>query len=148
MLARRYGDCMSPDVVIAGIYSEPDTDPEPPQSDHEYVVVVNVGDEPVDLRGWSLTNRKQDQVHHFRYLFPRFLSNGDPWELAPGGMVFLHTGRGTNGGTATTGESHQYHLYQHRGTRIWVEPGDVACLHNREGQLVSSLETPGVGRTA
>lgn len=137
------GDNVAPNVVIAGVYSQPGLNGRPPAADDEYVVVMNLGHDPVDLRGWSLTTRKQDQVQHYRYLFPRFLSNGDPWELEPGGMVFVHTGRGTNGCTATTGESHQYHLFQHRGTPIWVEPGDVACLHEPGGSIRSALEVPG-----
>lgn len=148
MLDEEVGDSMSSSVVIAGVYSQPGPDGEPPDADREYVVIVNLGDVSVDLRGWSLTNRKTDQVHHYRYLFPRFLSNGDPWELEPGGMLFLHTGRGTNGCTATAGEAHQVHLFQHRGIWVWGEPGDTACLHDRAGRLVSELELPAVRRTA
>jgi hypothetical protein len=135
---------MTPAIIIAGVYSSPGPEGVPPAELDEYVLLVNVGDEPANLRGWSLTNRKEDQVHHYRYLFPRFLSNGDPWELAPGGMILLYTGRGTNGCTATAGEAHQVHLYQHRGGRVWQDPGDTACLYDRAGALVSEFELPWV----
>lgn len=135
---------MPPSVVVAGVYSSPSAAELPPEPEDEYVVLVNVGDEPADLRGWSLTNRKLDDQDHYRYLFPRFLSNGDPWLLEPGGMVLLYTGRGTNGRTATVGEAPQIHLYQHRGTRIWRESGERVRLFDRAGQLVSQWELPGV----
>lgn len=135
---------MPPGVVIAGVYSDLSGEEVPPLESAEFVVLVNLGDEPANLRGWSLTNRKHDQADHFRYLFPRFLSNGDLWELEPGGVLFLYTGRGTSGCTATAGEAHQYHFYQHRTARIWVEPGEMACLYDRAGNLVSSCQLPRV----
>lgn len=139
---------MSPIVVIAGIYSQPTTDDSLLGPEHEYVVLINTGDEPVDMRGWSLTNLKPDRQDHCRYLFPRFLSNGDPWELDAGGMILLYSGRGTNGCTATPGEAHQYHFYQHRSISIWRETGELACLYDRAGNLVTWWELPGVRRTA
>lgn len=138
---------MASQVVIAGIYSPP-ADGIGTAAEGEYVVLVNLGDAPADMRGWSLTNRKQDQTQHYRYLFPRFLSNGDPWELEPGGLILLFTGRGTNGCTATTGEAHQFHLYQHRSTRVWTEPGDTACLFDRSGTLIAEWALPEARRTA
>ncbi|HWI64356.1 MAG TPA: lamin tail domain-containing protein [Symbiobacteriaceae bacterium] len=132
-------------VVVAGIYHPNGPVSAPQGPDEEYVVLVNMGAAPVDMRGWSLTNRKQDQVDHYRYLFPRFLSNGDLWELEPGGLILLYTGRGTNGCTGTTGEAHQFHLYQHRADWVWAEPGDMACLYDRSGKLVSTYELPGFG---
>jgi hypothetical protein len=140
---------MPPCIQIAGVYSHPNRDlGGPPLPDDEYAVLVNTGDLPVDMRGWSLTNRKRDQLQHYRYHFPRFLSGGDSWELEPGGMVLLYTGRGTNGATATTGEAHQYHLYQHRTTWIWQESGDIACLYSRTGELVAWHELAEVPKSA
>jgi hypothetical protein len=133
---------MPPQVVIAGIYTSAGANADPPGSEDEFLVLVNVGDEPADLRGWSLTNRKQDQRHHYRYLLPRFLSGGDPWELEPGGLVFIHTGRGQSGATATPGEAHHYHFYQHRSVRVWADAGDTACLHDRTGQVVAWYSLP------
>ncbi|HWI53637.1 MAG TPA: lamin tail domain-containing protein [Symbiobacteriaceae bacterium] len=136
---------MLPAIVVAGIYHHTGSVTAPLAPDEEYVVLVNMGDRPVDMRGWSLTNRKQDQVDHYRYLFPRFLSTGDLWELEPGGLVLLYTGRGTNGATATTGEAHQFHLFQHRTQCVWADPGDTACLYDRSGKLVSEYELPDYG---
>lgn len=133
---------MAPRVEIAGVFSDVDAcDPRSLDVD-EYVVLVNTGDEPAAMSGWSLTNLKADQMHHFRYLFPRFLSNGDAWALEPGGMAILYTGRGTNGATATAGEASQYHFYQHRSGAIWVDPGDRVCLNDRAGKVVTAFDLP------
>ncbi len=131
---------MSPIVEIAGICMHYDSDGDSFRPHDEYVVLVNTGCAPADLARWSLTNRKHDQVDHYRYLFPRFLSNGDPWLLEPGGMVLLYTGRGANGSTASVGEAPQVHLYQHRPERIWCDPGDTACLYDQGGRLISAFE--------
>lgn len=130
---------MAPHVVVAGIYTHCDLFGSF-RVDDEYVVLVNIGSAPANLARWSFANRKHDQVDHYRYLFPRFLSNGDSWLLEPGGMVLLFTGRGTNGATATCGEAPQVHLFQHRLEQIWGDPGDTACLYDHRGRLVAAYE--------
>lgn len=139
---------MAPRVEIAGVFSDVDGSDARSLDVDEYVVLVNTGDEPAPLSGWSLTNLKADQVHHFRYLFPRFMSNGESWTLEPGGLVLVYTGRGTNGTTATNGEAGQYHLYQHRSASIWVDHGDRICLNNRAGKVMTALNVPVVPRRA
>jgi hypothetical protein len=129
-------------VTIAGIYSERRMEGPAPGAEDEYVVLVNTGDEPAEMQGWSLTNFKCDHMDHYRYLFPRFLSNGDAWALAPGGLILLYTGRGTNGCTASPGEAQQFHFFQHRSAWVWAEPGDTACLYDRDRHLVSVWELP------
>lgn len=131
---------MAPSVEIAGVFS--DVDPGDPGSldRDEYVVVVNTGEEHISLVGWSVTNLKADQVHHFRYLFPRLLANAQSWSLEPGGMAIVYTGRGGSGATGSTGEAPQYHLYQHRTESIWVDPGDRVCLSDRVGRVVSVFD--------
>lgn len=138
---------MAPRVEIAGVFSDVDADDPRSLDVAEYVVLVNTGEEPVALASWSLTNLKADQVHHFRYLFPRFLSNGHSWSLDPGGMIIVYTGRGTNGSTATLGEAGQYHLYQHRPAPIWVDPGDRVCLSDRTGKIITAFNLPVAPRT-
>lgn len=134
-------------ILIAGIHApSPSCPDQRPRPNDEFVVLVNDGEGPIGLTGCSLTNRKRDGVDHYRYIFPRFLSNGDPWEVEPGGLVFVYTGRGTNGATATTGEAHQIHLFQHRETTVWADPGDTACLYDRSGHLIATWELPGVRR--
>jgi hypothetical protein len=133
-------------VTIAGIYSGRWLEGPGPGAEDEYVVLVNTGDEPAEMQGWSLTNLKCDQLDHYRYMFPRFLSNGDAWALAPGGMILLYTGRGTNGCTATAGEARQFRFFQHRLAWIWEEPGDTACLYDRDRQLVTTWALPEVRR--
>lgn len=133
---------MAPRVEIAGVFSDVDEcDPQSLDVD-EYIVLVNTGEEPVKLCGWSVTNFKADQLHHFRYLFPRFLSNGEPWGLEPGGMAIIYTGRGTNGATASASEAPQVHLYQHRSAPIWVDPGDRVCLNDRSGKVMAAFDLP------
>lgn len=139
---------MPPSIVIAGVYSHPMGEGLSPDATDEYVVLINTGERPIDMRGWSLTNLRRDRVHHYRYLFPRFLSNGENWALAPGGMILLYTGRGANGCTASAGEAPQYHLYQHRVQLIWTDPGDTACLHDLAGKVVSWCSLSVARRTA
>ncbi|MFZ5814965.1 MAG: lamin tail domain-containing protein [Bacillota bacterium] len=139
---------MSPRVEIAGVFSGVDESDPRSLSVDEFVVLVNTGAEPAQLAGWSLSKLKTDQRHHFRYIFPRFMSNGESWVLEPGGMVILYTGRGTNGATATEGEAHQYHLYQHRSAPIWVDPGDRVCLQDRTGRVMATLDLPVAPRRA
>lgn len=138
---------MASRVEIAGVFSDVDESDTRSLDVDEYVVLVNMGEEPVPLAGLSLTNLKTDQLHHFRYLFPRFLSNGDSWTLEPGGVAIVYTGRGTNGATDSTGEARQYHFYQHRTGPIWVDPGDRVCLTDRTGRLLSALDLPVAPRT-
>jgi hypothetical protein len=133
---------MSSGVVIAGVYSQ--TEGGPPAPGNEYVVLINTSDWPISLTGWSLTNLKRDRVHHYRYLFPRSLSDGSDWTFAPGNMAIVHTGRGRS---CRMGES-QYYLYQHRTVSVWAEQGDVVCLHDRNGLVVSSFVVPGVRQSA
>lgn len=138
---------MASRVEIVGVFSETGESDSGLRDLDEYVVLVNTGDAPVSISGWSLTNLKTDHLHHFRYLFPRFLSNGEFWALEPGGMVIVYTGRGRNGATATTGEARQYHLYQHRCEPIWVGSGERVCLSDRTGKIVSGFDLPVAPRT-
>lgn len=127
--------------VVAGIVSSGPAGGPPGPSD-EFVVLVHPGVEPVTMAGWSLTNRKRDGVDHYRYIFPRFLSNGDLWQVNSGGVVLVYTGRGTNGRTASRGEAHQHQFFQHRAAWIWAEAGDTVCLYDRAGRLVSACAVP------
>lgn len=139
---------MAPMVEVAGVFSDV-AESDPRSLDRsEFVLLVNTGDEPADLAGWSLTNLKPDQQHHFRYLLPRFLSNGESWSLAPGGLAIIYTGRGTNGATNTAGEARQFHLYQHRSDPIWRDPGDRVCLSDRAGRVVAAWDLPLARKTA
>lgn len=139
---------MAPMVEVAGVFSDVEESDPRALSRSEFVVLINTGDEPADLAGWSLTNLKPDRQHHFRYLLPRFLSNGEPWSLSPGGLAIIYTGRGTNGATCTAGEARQFHFYQHRSAPIWRDPGDRVCLSDRHGRLVATLDLPLVRKTA
>lgn len=134
---------MSPSIVIAGIYSR-SAEGRPPAPGDEYVVLINTGDMPVSLAGWSLTNLKPDRIHHYRYHFPRWLSDGCDWQLAPGSMAIVYTGRGCS---CSVGED-QFHLYQQRDVQVWTEHGDLVCLQNPSGEVVSSFTVPGARQTA
>lgn len=134
---------MSAGLVIAGVYCRSVESGTPAPGD-EYVVLINTGDKAVSLVGWSLTNLKPDRIHHYRYHFPRGLADHCEWQLASGSMAIVHTGRGCS---YSMGEG-QYHLYQQRDVWVWADHGDIVCLHDRSGRVVSSLVVPGALQTA
>lgn len=123
-----------PSIVIAGVFSHRCGGCSPGPND-EFVTILNVGAAPVSLVGWSLTNVKADQIHRYRYHFPRRLEEGRRWQLAPGELVIVHTGRGIS---RRLGDG-QYHFYQQRQLWIWDEDGDTICLCNDAGGIVNSF---------
>jgi hypothetical protein len=101
----------------------------------EYVVLKNIGDEPVNLEGWML----MDETGHRRYeknrtsshifVFPNFI-------LRPGAIVTVHSGKGTNNATD---------LYWGSKSPIWNNQGDRAYLYNNNGSLVDQCSWHGRG---
>lgn len=83
----------------------------------EHVVLRNVSDQPVDVGGWYLRNQASDRI-----------IVGDGHVIAPGGLLRVHTGPGTDDATA-------YH--DGRATAFWNSThGDSAGLHRADGALV------------
>jgi hypothetical protein len=64
----------------------------------EYAAITNTGSAEADLDRWTL----RDAAGHV-FTFPRYL-------LQPGGTVYVHTGRGSNG------RPHSGHLYWRSGS--------------------------------
>lgn len=78
----------------------------------EYVVIANLGTEPVDLKGWTLWSRGGQ-----RFVFPALV-------LKPGQRVSIHSGPAATGLVWTT----RY---------VWNNEGDEARLYNNRGVLIS-----------
>ncbi|MEU0153506.1 glycerophosphodiester phosphodiesterase family protein [Micromonospora fulviviridis] len=83
----------------------------------EHVVLRNVSDQPVDVSGWYLRNQASDRI-----------VVGDGYVIPPGGLLRVHTGRGTDDATA-------YH--DGRATAFWNGTnGGSAGLHRADGAIV------------
>ena len=89
----------------------------------EYVRIVNVIDEVVDPRGFTLTDR-----HGHRYIFPSL-------SLKPGYSVLLFSGRGRD----LTDPEEQIVLYWQSDGPIWNNEGDTATLRAPDGSIVDTF---------
>ena len=94
-----------------------------PGNDHynlngEYVVISNIGPEPLSLDGWTLC----DAARHC-YRFPEGAS------VASGGEDTLFTGSGRSGGTR---------FYMGSGRAVWNNGGDVATLSDASGRVMAT----------
>ncbi|GIE80666.1 hypothetical protein Aph02nite_66160 [Actinoplanes philippinensis] len=78
----------------------------------EWIALVNTGPAAVDLNGWRIADAFRSYT--FR----------DVTIAGRGGVVYLHTGRGTD--TAT-------HRYWNSGSYVWNNTGDAATLRTRAG---------------
>lgn len=84
----------------------------------EWVKFTNNRGYPVDLRGWTLTER----YFGHRYTFP------DKW-LAPGASVWLRSGRGLDRGA---------NLYWDSRTYVWNNHVDSATLRNARSTVIDT----------
>jgi hypothetical protein len=96
----------------------------------EYVRIVNVIDEVMDPRGFTLTDR-----HGHRYIFPAL-------SLKPGHSVLLFSGRGRD----RTDSKEQIVLYWQSDGPIWNNEGDTATLRAPDGSLVDTFQYRGQQR--
>lgn len=92
----------------------------------EWVVLRNVGDRPVPMTGWTVTDRAG-----FEYRFPT------GFRLAPNATVRLHTGRGNDSADE---------LYWGFERAVWNNGGDDVRLSNANGTLVATGTYGAVGR--
>jgi len=83
----------------------------------EYVVIKNVGDVSVDLKGWVL----KDEAEH-TFTFPSII-------LEPGETVIVYSGSGVNSNKE---------LYWGSSRAIWNNNGDTAFLYDTDGNLIDS----------
>lgn len=84
----------------------------------EWVKFTNDRGYAVDLRGWTLTERRAGH----RYTFP-------DKSLAPGASVWLYSGRGRDTGA---------NLHWNARTYVWNNDGDSATLRNGRGTLIDT----------
>ena len=93
----------------------------------EYVRIVNVTDEVVDPRGFTLADR-----HGHRYIFSSL-------PLKPGYSVLLFSGKGRD----LTDPKEQIVLYWQSDGPIWNNEGDTATLRAPDGSLVDTFQYRG-----
>jgi len=106
-------------VRIGHIESDaPGPDDENPNG--EWIEIVNDGDAPVDLTGWSV--RDESTSHRFR--FPTGFG------LAPGATVVIYSGCGSDT---------DLELYWCDGDPVWNNGGDTGFLVDVDGQFVDTL---------
>jgi parallel beta-helix repeat protein len=90
----------------------------------ERIVVRNVGDQTISLRGWRIRNSDGNQ-----YRFGRL-------KLVADSKVVLHSGRGNDA---------QRHLYWDRERYVWRNKADVAKLKKANGMVVDRCRYSGGG---
>ena len=83
----------------------------------EVVVFKNLGNVPLDLTGWSISDEANQS-----YLVPRFT-------LGPGKTFTLYTGSGKNTDAA---------LYWGRQKTVWNKGGDTVIVKDATGHFVAS----------
>jgi micrococcal nuclease len=109
-----------PPVAVAEVRHDP-PGPDGDVLDEEWVVLVNHGEMPVDLGGWTV--RDESSVHRFR--FPAGTT------MAPGERLVVTSGAGPLGfGT---------------GEPIWNNGGDTAILVDEDGRFVAISAYDGEG---
>jgi len=82
----------------------------------EYFTLENTGTQPADLTGWSVSNEHGDTFE-----FP------DGFTLAPGAIVMIHSGAGTNTEAI---------LYWNAAAPVWNNTTDIAILYNALHDIV------------
>jgi hypothetical protein len=78
----------------------------------EWIALVNTGSRAVNLKGWKIVDKSATYTI------------GNVTIAGKGGVVYLHTGKGSN--TAR-------HLYWGRGNYVWNNTGDTATLKTSTG---------------
>ncbi|MEU4164342.1 lamin tail domain-containing protein [Actinoplanes sp. NPDC026670] len=79
----------------------------------EWIALVNTGSTAVNLNGWKIVDKSATYTI------------GNVTIAGKGGVLYLHTGKGTN--TAR-------HLYWGRGNYVWNNTGDTAVLKTKAGR--------------
>ncbi len=101
-------------IVLATVNADADG-PDGENLNDEYVVLENVGDDPVSLSGWTI----RDEANHSHTF--------EDLTLDPGDRVTLHTGTGTDTETDR---------YWGSSTPIWNNGGDTVTLVDDSGTVV------------
>jgi competence protein ComEC len=103
------------ELAIQQIHADAEGDDRENLND-EYVVFENVGDEALDLGGWTVEDEAGKE-----YTFP------SGFTLEPGATVTLRTGSGTDTGTD---------LYWDAGNPVWNNGGDTVIVRTADGERV------------
>ncbi|MEF8801354.1 MAG: lamin tail domain-containing protein [Halolamina sp.] len=101
---------------VSEIHADAEGDDRENRND-EYVVLKNIGDEELELSGWTVS----DEADH-TYTVP------DGTSLAPGETLTLHTGSGTDG---------DGHLYWGAGSPVWNNAGDTVTVRTASGEIAA-----------
>src|SRR4051812_312450 len=94
----------------------------------EWFRLTNCPSGTVDLRGWTV----KDAAGH-AYAFGAYT-------IRAGKIVYVHTGRGTNGRPDSA------HSYWGRTSYIWNNTGDTATLRSNAGKIIDSCRYTGSSR--
>lgn len=86
--------------------------------DGEAVTITNVGETPVDMTGWTLSD-----IAEHTYTFQDFI-------LLPGASVVVHI---------CNGEDRDEILFWGRCSAIWNNDGDIAYLRDATGREISTF---------
>lgn len=131
---------MSAIIKITYIKNDPEGKDTKFKLNDEWVKIENVGDTPINLANWILTDWREDQQHFHRYTIPTYVNGYMPWKLDPKEILFIMTGSGTDKFLEKTNDyPAQFHLYQNSSQFIWNNTGDTACLFDTSNTLISTL---------
>ncbi len=110
---------------------------------NEYIAIANKGNTTIDMTNWVLTDWRPGHQHIHKYTFQRYLDDCVLLRFSPGEHIILITGHGTDIYVhATDKNPPQIHLYWEKDSFVWNNCGDIACLYNNKGELVSKYTVP------
>lgn len=109
-------------ILVSGLQSDP-PGPDDEVLNDEWIELQNEGDDPVALTGWTL----RDESSQNRFRFPAAT-------LAPGAVVRVRTGCGTDGPT-------DLHWCSERS--VWSNGGDTVIVQDRAGNVVARARYTG-----
>lgn len=105
----------------------------------EYVQIANDGTTIWDIRGWLLTDETSQQLRPHIYRFPQTLGAGSGWSFAPGELIYVFTGIGSDKFIANPagGRRPQFHFFWGRNAMVWNNTGDRVYLRNPDGTFAT-----------
>jgi len=95
---------------------------------NEWVELYNYGNQPVNIKNWSLLDQDGDDLllDEVDFRFPDM-------DFPSGGFALVHTGQGTNSTTFVDGKAH---FYMWKSTSIWSPTVDDCLLANATDSTV------------
>jgi hypothetical protein len=104
----------------------------------EWIRIENVGPIAWILAGWLITDQIDGEESSHTFTLPATV--GDQlWELAPGEMLLVITGQGTDHFLThpIEGGNPQFHVYLQRDAFIWTTSGAQVSLRHPSGQFAT-----------